>query len=134
MKPDSKGLEVNVILRPSMSMNGRVVGPDGQPIQDAWMISRACFHRSTSVMLQWSGQYPGSVKNGRFEIHRLDPDAEVPVYFLEPHHQARCGSQFLGQVGGRPVRSPSGSSPAESPGPGWSTPAASRSRGIVARA
>ena len=39
-KPAGESLDVNIMLRPSMTVNGRVVGPDDQPIQDAWMISR----------------------------------------------------------------------------------------------
>ena len=35
-------------------------------------------------MRSWSGRHHGNVRNGRFEIHGLDPDTEVPVYFLDP--------------------------------------------------
>jgi RNA polymerase sigma factor (sigma-70 family) len=97
VKPDSKGLDINVMLRPSISVNGRVVGPEDQPIHDAWIISRVYFHRATSGMLQWSPQYPGSVKNGQFEVHGLDPDAEVPVTFLDPNHQLGAAVNFSGK-------------------------------------
>ena len=29
----------------------------------------------------------GDVRDGRFELHGLDPDAEVPVYFLDSRHE-----------------------------------------------
>ena len=32
----------------------------------------------------WQGSYHGNARNGRFELHGLDPDTDVPVYFLEP--------------------------------------------------
>ena len=99
-KPGGESLAVNVKLRPGMTVSGRAVGPDGQPIQDAWMISRVCLPASTSAWLSWRAHYHGSVNGGRFEIHGLDPDAAVPVYFLDPHHQARRNSRFHGQVGG----------------------------------
>ena len=35
----------------------------------------------------WTGRYHGKVSNGRFEIRGLAPDAEVPVYFLEPERK-----------------------------------------------
>jgi len=94
VKPNSESLDVNVMLRPSKTVNGRVVGPDGQPIQDAWMISRVCLSPSTSAWLMWRGNQRGSVKSGRFEVHGLDPDTEVPVYFLDPHHKLGATADF----------------------------------------
>ena len=48
---------------------------------------RASSRPSSVPWLSWSARHHGSVKSGRFEIHGLDPDAEVPVYFLDPHHK-----------------------------------------------
>ena len=39
-KATDQSVEVNVALRRGVTVIGQVVGPDGQPIQDAWMISR----------------------------------------------------------------------------------------------
>ena len=92
------------MLRPAMTVTGRVVGPDGQPIQDAWMISRACLFPSTSAWLSWRAHHHGSVKSGRFELHGLDPDVEVPVYFLDPHHKLGATASFSGKsAAGGPV-------------------------------
>ena len=97
VKPDSQSLVVNVILRPATTVSGRVVGPDGEPIQNAWMISRLCLFPSSYAWLSWRAHYHGSVKSGRFEIHGLDPDAEVPVYFLDPTHKLGATSDFSGK-------------------------------------
>jgi RNA polymerase sigma factor (sigma-70 family) len=97
VKPNSESLDVNVMLRSSKTVNGRVVGPDGQPIQDAWMISRVCLSPSSSAWLRWRGLHHGSVKSGQFEIHGLDPDAEVPVYFLDPHYKLGATADFSGK-------------------------------------
>ena len=35
----------------------------------------------------WTGRYHGKLSNGRFAIRGLAPDAEVPVYFLEPERK-----------------------------------------------
>ena len=42
------------------------------------------------------------MKSGRFEVHGLDPDAKVPVYFLDPHHKLGATVSFSGKsaVGG----------------------------------
>jgi len=96
-KPASERLDVNVVLRPGMTVNGRVVGPDGQPIQDAWMISRVFLAPSPAPWLGWTARHHGSVKSGRFAIHGLDPDAEVPVYFLDPHHKLGATGNFSGK-------------------------------------
>ena len=56
--------------------SGRRAG--GQPIQDAWMISRVFLEPSPGAWLLWSALHHGSVKSGRFEVHGLDPDAERP--------------------------------------------------------
>ena len=104
VKPNSGGLDVNVMLRPAMTVTGRVVGPDGQPIQDAWMISLACPSPSPSAWLLWRAQHHGSVKSGRFEVHGLDPDVEVPVYFLDPHRKLGATADFSGKsAAGGPV-------------------------------
>ena len=65
-------------------MSGRVIGPDGQPISDTWLISRALLRPSAGARRIWWGDVHGTARDGRFELHGLDPDAEVPVHFLEP--------------------------------------------------
>ena len=42
--------------------------------------------------------------DGRFALHGLDADAEVPAYFLEPGAQARRHGPVLGPVGGGRAR------------------------------
>ncbi len=83
LKPGIDSQEVHVVLRRGATVTGRVLGPDGQPIRDAWMFSRIILDPSRGPWGSWGG-YHGNVRNGRFEIHGLDPDAEVPVYFLDP--------------------------------------------------
>ena len=62
-KSDGAGRDVqnvNVVLRRGVTVKGLVVGPDGQPVPDAWMISR--IHRYPGPMLSagWSAEYHGS--------------------------------------------------------------------------
>ncbi len=81
-----------------MTVTGRIVGPDGQPIQNAWLISRACLFPSTSAWLLWRAFHHDSAKSGRFTVHGLDPEAEVPVYFLDPHHKLGATAIFSGKT------------------------------------
>jgi RNA polymerase sigma factor (sigma-70 family) len=99
-KPAGESLDVNVVLRPGMTVNGRVVGTDGQPIQDAWIISRVFLPVTPGSLMNWSPGHHGSVKSGRFEVHGLDPVADVPVYFLDAHHKLGATANLSGKSAG----------------------------------
>ena len=106
-KPGGESQEVKdlqVALRPGVTVKGRVVGPDGQPVPDAWMISRIHLGRMVALFRMWSGDQHGAARNGKFELHGLDPDTEVPVSFLEPKPQLGATVRFSGKPrGGEPV-------------------------------
>ena len=87
LKPGMGSQEVNLVVRRGATVEGRVVGPDGQPVRDAWIFSRLILDPSRGAWMDWTGSYHGKVRNGRFEIRGLAPDAEVPVYFLEPERK-----------------------------------------------
>jgi hypothetical protein len=80
-----------------MPVRGRVIGPDGQPVEDAWMISRVCLFPSAAAWLSWRAHHHGSVRSGRFELHGLDPNTETPVYFLDPVHKLGAAASFSGK-------------------------------------
>ncbi len=84
LKPDTDSQQVHVVLRPGAMVTGQVVGPDGQPVRQAWIFSRVILNPRQGAWHVWVGSHHGNVRNGRFEIHGLDPDTEVPVSFLEP--------------------------------------------------
>ncbi len=81
IKLGSERQEVNVVLRRGVTVQGRAVGVDGQPVQDAWMLSRTVL--SGAFLRRWFAEARGGVHDGRFALYGLDPDAEVPVYFLD---------------------------------------------------
>jgi RNA polymerase sigma factor (sigma-70 family) len=89
-KPGSEPLLVNVPLRRGSTVSGRVIGPDGQPAQDTWIISRRVLRPGGGGGRFWFGDVHGNARQGRFELHGLDPDTEVPVHFFEP--KARLGA------------------------------------------
>ncbi len=83
LKPGLDSQEVNPVLRRGATVTGRVVGPDGQPVRSAWFFSRVALWAS-GVWRQWRGEDYGHVHDGRFEVHGLEPETDVPVYFLDP--------------------------------------------------
>jgi hypothetical protein len=90
LKPGMGSQEVNLVLRRGATVEGRVVGPDGQPVRDAWIFSRLILDPSAGAWVSWNGftgPYRGKLHGGRFEVGGLAPDAEVPVYFLEPERK-----------------------------------------------
>ncbi len=89
LKPDSARQEVAITLRPSAAVQGQVVGPDGQPVRDALVISRVVLPPLPTWVsfLFWTGNHHGAVRDGHFAVHGLADDTEVPVYFLDARHE-----------------------------------------------
>jgi RNA polymerase sigma factor (sigma-70 family) len=104
LKPGDSSKEVHITLRRGMTVKGRVVGPDGQPVADTWMVSRIHLRASASSSRTWIGAEHGTARNGRFELHGLDRDAAVPVSFIEPKHKLGATVHFSGKMaGGEPI-------------------------------
>ena len=87
LKPGTDSREVNVVLRRGMTVTGRVVGPDGQPVARPGCSAGSSSSRSPGRGGSLRGQFHGDVHDGRCELHGLAPDAEVPVFFLDPNHK-----------------------------------------------
>ena len=52
----------------------------------------------------WQGNYHGNVRNGRFELHGLATDPEIPVFFLEPKRKLGAMVNISGKSGsGGPI-------------------------------
>ena len=102
-KPGSADLRVDVMLRRGVTVKGQVIGSNGQPVPDTWMISRIMLGPLGGSARVGGGQH-GIARNGQFEIHGLDPDAGVPVYFLEPKRRLVATALFTGKAAsGGPV-------------------------------
>ncbi len=106
-KPDGDSQEVNIVLRRGVTVGGQVTGPDGQPVPDAWMISRIHYGSVSGIYHVWRGlgNEHGVTRNGRFELHGLGPDSEIPVSFFEPEAQAGRNRPLFCQVSREPARS-----------------------------
>ncbi|HYT93399.1 MAG TPA: hypothetical protein VEL76_32075, partial [Gemmataceae bacterium] len=78
---------------------GRLVSPDGKSVPGkALMICRL---HVTALSLYW--RFPVEVRDGRFELHGLDPDKSYPVYFLEPEKQWGTRVELSGKQAGTEV-------------------------------
>ncbi len=104
-KSGSNGLEIDVVLRRGVTVQGRTLAPDGQPTRDIRMFSRIILEPFPLPWRSWGSSYRlGTVPNGRFQVHGLDPDIEVPVYFLDPKRWPGATAHLSGQsAAGGPV-------------------------------
>ena len=101
LKPGSPSQEVAITLRPSTTVKGQVVGPDGQPVPNALVISRVILQPTWIAWLFWTAAYRDAVRDGCFAVHGLAPDTEVPVFFLDARAQPGSDRVSLGPVDGR---------------------------------
>src|SRR5262249_22584191 len=77
VKPDlpkeARVKDVAVTLRRGVSVQGRLVGPGGEPVGKALMICRL---HVTALSPFW--RFPIEVRDGKFELHGLDPEKSCP--------------------------------------------------------
>ena len=101
----SKGLEINVVLRRGITVQGRVLGAGWAAGPGDLDVQPDHARSGSRIMADLEGFLPyGTVRNGRFQVHGLDPDIEVPVYFLEPKHELGATAHLSGKsAAGGPV-------------------------------
>ncbi|MGP0065668.1 MAG: hypothetical protein ACLQGP_18950 [Isosphaeraceae bacterium] len=135
LKPGSGSQEVNLVLRRGATVTGQVLGPDGRPVQDAWIFSRIILDPRQGAWSSWAGRYHGIMHAGRFEIHGLAPDAEVPVYYFDPKRNLGGVANLSGKsAAGGPMTvrlEPCGSARARFVGPGGKPVAGRLPRGFM---
>jgi RNA polymerase sigma factor (sigma-70 family) len=102
LKPGIGEHKVQVTLRRGLTVKGEVIRPDRQPARDVWIISRIIMQPTPGAWKVCHGDHSSSGRDGRFELHGLDPDGEVPVHFLDPERRLGATAVFSGKsaVGG----------------------------------
>jgi hypothetical protein len=89
--------EVDVTLTPGKALHGRVVGPAGETVQDAVILTRQQIHPSN---LCWQEYAFLHAHDGRFELTGLDPEKATPAYFVDPEHQWGAVVELSGKQAG----------------------------------
>jgi protocatechuate 3,4-dioxygenase beta subunit len=87
-------------LKPGQTVRGRLVGPDGQKVEDAMIRSRLNIDPVGLSTLDFAPPY---AHDGRFEVHGLDPERATPVYFLDTIHNWGAAVELSGRQAGEPI-------------------------------
>ncbi len=103
-KAEVNSLEIGVVLRRGVTVTGRIIGPDDQPVRDTWIIGRVALSPGPAAWRRWQGDYHGDATDSRFELHGLDPELEVAVYFFEPKRKLGATAHLSGKsAAGGPI-------------------------------
>jgi hypothetical protein len=103
LKRGDKSRDVQVALRKGATVHGRLLGPDGQKVDRAVLLSRLN-DPSSAWDYFWDAAFPTQVTDGRFELRGGDPNGTYPIFVVDPKHSwgAVAGVTF-GEAGGKPV-------------------------------
>lgn len=95
--PGDAGKDVAVSLRRGVTVKGRIVGPEGQTIAKALVLTRA----NVSETLGFEGIFPVDAVDGLFELHGLDPAKSFPILCLDPDHEWGAKVEIAGSQAGK---------------------------------
>jgi hypothetical protein len=76
--------EVAAALRPGVTIKGRVEGPGGQTVTDGFILTTLHIEPFNPT---WRGDFHVKVRDGRFELHGLDPEGATRIHVLDPEHE-----------------------------------------------
>jgi hypothetical protein len=100
VKPGDHLEGIDATLRPGRTVKGRVVGPEGQAVDDARIIATLHFNY---FHLFWRGDLGAHARDGRFELHGLDPEKVTTVSFLDADHEWGAAVELSGKQAGEEV-------------------------------
>jgi RNA polymerase sigma factor (sigma-70 family) len=89
--------EVAAALRPGVTIKGRVEGPDRQTITDGFILTTL---RIEAFNPHWRGDYQVPIRDGRFELHGLAPEATTRMHVLDPEHEWGTSVDVSGKQAG----------------------------------
>ena len=81
---DEKEIDLVLEMRRGVTIQGKVVGPEGNPVDQAVLLSKS-FTRVQSVY--WSPYRDLPIVNGRFELPGCDPDQPRTLFILDAKSQ-----------------------------------------------
>jgi RNA polymerase sigma factor (sigma-70 family) len=89
--------EINVALRPGLTVKGRVEGPDGQTVASASIITTLHIEPFNPF---WRGDFQIPVRDGRFELPGLSTEERARVHFLDAEHEWGTTVEISGKQAG----------------------------------
>jgi RNA polymerase sigma factor (sigma-70 family) len=89
--------DVTAALRSGVTIKGRVEGPDGQTVTDAFILTTLLIEATNP---SWRGDYQIPVRDGRFELHGLGPAETTRIHLLDPEHQWGASLEISGKQAG----------------------------------
>jgi hypothetical protein len=99
VKAGDRPHEINVVLRPGKTIKGRVIGPDGQAVAHAGILTRLHIE-PFNAFWRGSADFQPHSRDGRFELHGLDPERSAPAYFLDADHEWGATLEASGKLAG----------------------------------
>ena len=88
---------VNASLRRGVTLVGRVEGPDGQTVTEAFVLTTL---RVEPTSPSWRPDHGILVRDGRFELHGLAPEATTRINVLDPGHEWGASVDLSGSRAG----------------------------------
>ena len=103
LKPGQTSDEVRMRLRRGVTVSGRLIGPDGEPVARAIALGRsyAPYRGNGSPFTLGWGKVPEmKFRDGRFEIPGCNPDKAYTFYFLDRERQLGATVELGGKSAG----------------------------------
>jgi len=94
LAPKAEPKEVSITLRRGVTVEGRLLDPDGKPVARAQMVCRllrTALPSSPNV----------EIRDGIFALHGCDPEKDYPVLFLDAEHDWGAAVTLSGKQAGR---------------------------------
>ena len=88
--------EVSAALRTGVTIRGRVEGPEVQTVTDGFILTTLHIEPFSPF---WRGEYD-TIRDGRFELHGLDPEGSTRVHVLDPDHKWGATVEVSGKQAG----------------------------------
>jgi RNA polymerase sigma factor (sigma-70 family) len=97
VQADDQPQEISAVLRCGVIVKGGALGPDGQTVTGASVISAL---RIVPTAPYWHGGYQIPVRDGRFELHGLAPDAATRFWIFDAERQWGTTVEVSGKQAG----------------------------------
>jgi hypothetical protein len=98
LKAGAKADAVTVKLRRGVTVEGKLVGPDGRPVARAKMLSPLNVHATAHRFTPTSAV---EVRDGTFRLRGCDPEKTYPVLFFDPENERGAAVEISPKKAGR---------------------------------